>query len=292
MSDLFTNAPRLVRPIASAPLIGGAVPPPALGTPRVSEPRRAGDPIPASEQRRLAIAAQRAQPCCICRGVGLLEPMQYPTLQLVCKPHREERRRVQLEARAAKRAEKPANDGAARAPRKVYDRDTPNTEKPCTHCERPRAKHGSYCALHKKQHAYARRGLAPVIVPELATVTPIADASEMRSRAVEVIAARRAERSTKQEPAMPVKTCIECAAPRHKAYTRCHTHQQDFWRTEKRKTSKQPAKRQPPPRSVSPTPPPAVPADAADHRARPAGHHGALVIAFLRALLALLEGSS
>lgn len=217
MSDMLTNSEsRVLRPIASAAQPGGDVPPPGLGTPRVSEPRKPGDPLPAAVAHQQRIAAQRMQPCCICRGMAVDEKLPPNYIALVCAPHREARRQAQREARAA-RHPVAAKLGTTERSGRSYDRSAPNHEKPCTHCEKPRAKHGSYCTEHKTQYARERRrGMAPPLVEAARTIAA--------PRAADVIAARRAARAKAvpeilntdllepptKEPQMAAKTSEKC----------------------------------------------------------------------------------
>lgn len=235
MSDFLVTTtierPKVVIPSAQQP--GGAVPT-VIGTPRVSEPRRPGDPPPAYAQHVQRLRAEREQPCCVCRGSAVDEKLPPNRVALICGPHREERRRAIAAARVARSAVKLGSGGEpTRRPRSPNG--TPQSERVCTHCDRPRAKYGSYCAEHKTQYARERRrGVSP---PVRTIDAP---------RAADVIAARRAARAkavpeilntdllepqtpsppTKEQPmAQPAtKTCTHCEKPRLASGPYCSDH--------------------------------------------------------------------
>lgn len=226
--------PKVVIPSAQQP--GGAVPA-VIGTPRVSEPRRPGDPPPAHAQRVQRLRAEREQPCCVCRGSAVDEKLPPNRVALICGPHREERRRAIAAARVARSAVKFDRGGAQPTRRLRSPNGTPQSERVCTHCDKPRAKHGSYCVDHKAEYARARRGAAAPLVEPTRTI----DAP----RAADVIAARRAARAkadpeilnadllepqalppTKEQPMAQTvtKTCTHCDKPRAGVGPYCTAH--------------------------------------------------------------------
>lgn len=235
MSDFLVTTtierPKVVIPSAQQP--GGAVPT-VIGTPRVSEPRRPGDPPPAYAQHVQRLRAEREQPCCVCRGSAVDEKLPPNRVALICGPHREERRRAIAAARVAKSAVKLGTGTPSRKPRSPNG--TPQSERVCSHCDKPRAKYGSYCAEHKTQYARQRRRGTPartIEAPRAADV--IAARRAARAKAPEILNTDLLEPQTPPTPAKEqpmaepaTKTCTHCDKPRLASTSYCSDHKRQM----------------------------------------------------------------
>jgi hypothetical protein len=141
-----------VQELPSAPLPGGQVPPRKLGTPTSMQPRTAGVKT-AAEQERDERAAKRAE----LERRDARKREDAKRLEVAA----DERRDRALTSKAFAPTPQPGVDMRhAKKPRppraKRRPPGTPNTELKCTHCDEPRAAHGSYCRAHKNEYAKLR----------------------------------------------------------------------------------------------------------------------------------------